>query len=686
MNNLPALFAPTSVAIIGVSENPNKIGSVIFENIKSAGYTGAIYPVNPKYTSLRGHQCYPSVSAIPHEVESVCIAVPAPLVLGVLTDAVKKPIKTVIIISSGFAEQGEEGKAREDELIQLCRKHNVRLLGPNCLGILSAVTRTNLSFTATSSQPGRIAVMSQSGAICTALLDAAAAHSIGFSHIASVGNQADISDLDLLDYYQNNPDVAVIVAYLEEVPSGIELFKKYSQYAQPKPFIVIKPGKSQEARKAMQSHTGSIANSLSTFHTAAAQFGIITVDSINELLITAVAFERQYTPKGNSVAIVTNAGGPGILATDVVAAHGLTIPELSIETRNALKTTLPNTASIHNPLDLGGDALAQRYEDALSTLQKDRNIDQILVILTPQFVTQIDETAKTILSYSTASNKPIFPVFLGGKYTSAGLEYFYDKKKVCYTSIEDAVIAMAQLGKFASWSQAHTSEESAWKQLQVPTNRKILLPKEKTTKVLPNTITEEFAKEFTLPLPPQKVCSNTEEALSFLTRHQKVVLKLLNDNNPHKTEKNGIVTNIHNPKKLINAWEKLYSGEPLIIQKQIDAEQELFIGVHKDSTGLGHLMILGKGGVETEVYKDLQSVLIPATTHWMLQQLARTKVSKTLVGFRNKPPLAVTAFIELLHNIQKLVISYPEITSIDCNPVLITEKGVFLVDIKIEVE
>jgi len=691
---LKTLFHAKSVAVVGVSDNPNKIGSVVLGNLIKAGYKGDVFVVNPKHKKLYGHTSYSSLKEIPKEVELVCIAVPARFVKNVVEESAQKKVKSIIIITSGFAESGEEGRKAEDEMVDICKNAGIRLLGPNCLGVIATEDKLNVSFAASNPIDGDIAFVSQSGAFCTSLLDISLPRNIGFSHIVSMGNKADISELDFIADLHKDKNVKVLAAYLEEVTDGLDFFKAYTTQENPRPFIVFKPGRTKAAKQAISSHTGSIAGSLSTFHTAAKQHGIVVTTSMRDLMNLMMGFSWSELPKGKRIAIVTNAGGPGIIATDEIVSSGLALAKLSEDTKQKLHEVLPSTASIHNPIDIGGDALADRYQNAINIVLKDPGVDIVLVILTPQFVTQIEETARFIVSTVKLSEKIIAPVFIGEKYAANGIRHLFDNKVAAFRDISDATIVLNEMANFAEWKKSLGDKQAIWDTIKKVNNRVSVAASGK--KSLNEEKIAEMLSSCDISIPNQKLCSTIEEARAFSDKYGKVVAKVSNALLAHKIDTKGVYTGIKTLEKLEEVWNKLIKFFPtgtvqILLQEQIKAKEELFIGIHRDGDkdvygkglGYGHVLIFGKGGIYSEIYEDFQYALVPVTEQVLLQRLADTKVSKILVGARSQNPLAVGKFVALLKKLQRLVITYPEITSMDLNPVIITEEDVYLVDVKI---
>jgi acetate---CoA ligase (ADP-forming) len=421
MKDLDAIFAPRSVAVVGASTIPGKVGHDIFVNILKGGYKGVLYPVNPNAEAIASVRAYPSIAEIPYALDLAMIIVPPKIAIQSVQEAIEKGVKGVVIVSAGFKEVGGEGLEIEKKIMAICRDSGVRLVGPNCLGVINPLgdVRLNASFSARMPKAGNVSFISQSGALCTAVLDFAGDRDFGFSKFISIGNKADVDEVDLLRYFQDDPDTEVIMIYVEELQRGqafIEIAREITGGDRPKPILVIKSGRTSAGARAAASHTGSLAGSEAVYDAIFAQSGIIRVETIDELFDFAIAFAyknenalgkmRRKVPHGNRVAIVTNAGGPGIVATDMTVVSGLELAEFSQETVEALESHLPVTANVHNPVDIIGDAAQDRYERALNTVIKDEGVDGALVILTPQSMTNAIGTAEAIVRIAQRSTSP----------------------------------------------------------------------------------------------------------------------------------------------------------------------------------------------------------------------------------------------------------------------------------------
>jgi acetyltransferase len=427
VKNIESIMNPRSIAVVGATNRPSSVGLAVFRNILDAGFEGVLYPVNLKAKSIQSVKAYPKLMDIPDEVDLAVIIVPAEIVCSVMEEAGQKGVKGAIVISAGFREVGGRGVELENCLKQAVRKYDIRLIGPNCLGVINnnQKVRMNASFATKTPKAGNLAFISQSGALCTAVLDYAEGRNIGFSKFVSFGNKADVNETDLLRYLKDDPDTEVILMYLEDITNGREFLETAREitWEAHKPMLAIKSGRSAEGARAAASHTGALVGSDDAYDAIFYQSGILRVEGVAELFNRAIAFAKQPIPKGNRIAIITNAGGPGIMATDAVVRHNLKIATLSEETKQKLKQELPPTANIENPVDVIGDATHQRYEAAIRYVLMDENVDGAIVILAPQAMTDVLETAEIVPRVIKGINKPVLCSFMGIVDVSKGIRY-----------------------------------------------------------------------------------------------------------------------------------------------------------------------------------------------------------------------------------------------------------------------
>ncbi len=697
-----SILFPKNIAIVGVSQEKDKIGRVIYDNVIEGGYAGKVYPVNPKYKDIDGKTCYPDLISIGGAVDTVCIVIPSQFVEGIIDDCIEKKVESVIIISAGFKETGSEGKELEERIWTKLKDAGIRLIGPNTLGIINNSINLNLSFARKNPGKGTTAFISQSGAFCTAILDMALRDNIGFSKVISIGNKADISENELIEYLQKDKDTESIAIYLEEFRDGKD-FVEIAQRAT-KPMIIIAPGSSQKAKEAISSHTGSLATSYDTTLTAIKKANVIKVESSEELFDTIKVIASGKMPKGKGVAIVTNAGGPGIMATDFTEKFGLTVAEIGEKTREKLSKFLPIQSNTNNPVDILGDALLDRYEYAINTLLEDVSVDAVVVILTPQLVTDITGVAKAIVDIQKQSSKPIFSCFLGGQDVEDGNKILRAYGLYVSNNIEDSMRLISMITNYQIEKNNHSIRRAS-DLLSKGRYRKAVAEelKEEIT-VLPDEIAEKIAKEVGIQLPAQIITANINDAITFASKHFPIVLKATSKDLTHKTDFKGVFLDIRTISELQEKFEKLSnniqkatgkSSPEILIQEMIEPKLEFFIGANreggidiykKEGLGFGHLMAIGQGGIYTEIYKDIEHILVPESVRNITNKLNSTKVVKIIDGYRGKSPLPKQKLIEMIDKVQRMLVTYPEIYSIDMNPIILTESRVVAVDIKIYIK
>ncbi|MBN1192462.1 MAG: CoA-binding protein, partial [Coriobacteriia bacterium] len=458
---LAEFFSPASIAVVGVSRDPDKVGHAVFANLLSGGFSGPIYPVNPSLCEILGHTTCPSLSDLPGPVDLAVVVVPAAAAPGVIAECGSLHIPAAIVISAGFRETGPDGAALERELVAAAREGGVRILGPNCLGLIATASGLNASFAPIMPSPGCISFLSQSGALGTAILDWAAGEGIGLSHFVSLGNKADISEVDLVQAWSQDPDTGVVVAYLEAITDGRAFVNSVAELVRRVPFIAITAGSSDAGARAVSSHTGSLAGSRAAYDAAFRKAGAIRAHTVQELFDFAEGFSRQPLPPGQGTVILTNAGGPAILATDACDEYGLKLAKLDVETVRALREVLPAAASVYNPVDILGDAPAERYADAARIILADKNTASLIVILTPQAMTEPEKTASSIAAAAREAAVTTLAVFMGDATVSKAMEIFREEGIPGYSFPERAVGTLAAMERYRAFRDAPPSQPAS---------------------------------------------------------------------------------------------------------------------------------------------------------------------------------------------------------------------------------
>ena len=698
------ILSPKSIAIVGVSNDLQKVGSVLLRNLLEGGYNGKVYPINPKYTELQGRQVFPNILAVNDDIDLVCISLPYQLVEEIVDQCIMKKVKTVLIISAGFSETGQEGRELEERIANKLKGARIRLIGPNCLGFINNKAKINLSFARSNPGDGNIAFISQSGAFCTAILDMAEESNSGFGYVISVGNKADINENELLPYFISNPLIKAIAIYLEEFSDGKE-FVSIAQRSK-KPILLIAPGSSEKSKQAISSHTGSLASSYDTVLAAVKKANLLLAENSEELYKLIELVDMGYMPKGKNVAVVSNAGGPGITAVDSAEREGLEIISLGEKTQQKLKRDLPVEASFENPVDVLGDAKSDRYASAIETVIEDVNTNSVVILLTPQLMTDIEGTANAIVEISKKTSKPLFACFLGGKEVKNGFKILTENKLPWFNDVQEAMHLISKLANFEQNKNLNKIVDSN-KFLRKTRNKKELfefVEGDEEIKVLPDDLAIKILNEFGIDTPKQIVTSSLEQARDFASTAFPVAIKASAQDLAHKTDHKGLYLDIRTISEFEKSFEELKetitkvtgnTSPEILIQEMVDSKIEFFIGANregdshiyeKEGIGFGHLVAIGKGGVYTEVYKDIKHVLIPETREKVNAILSETRVSMIIDGYRGKPKLAREKLLDLIMKIQSMLITYPEIVSMDINPVMLNESRAVVVDIKLYVK
>ncbi|MBT9439749.1 MAG: CoA-binding protein, partial [Desulfobacterales bacterium] len=630
MPNLDTIFSPQSVAVVGASTTPGKVGHDIFANILKGGYKGILYPVNPNAKSVLSVRAYPNILDIPDDVDVAIIILPPRVALKAIKEAIKKGVKGVVIVSAGFREVGGEGLEIENQIVAICKKAGVRVVGPNCLGVINPLSSVSLnaSFSRRMPKPGNISFISQSGALCAAVLDFAADRDFGFSKFISIGNKADVDELDLLRYMHDDKDTEVIMIYLEELKKGLEFVESVKEITsgdRPTPILVIKSGRTTAGARAAASHTGALAGSEAVYDAIFKQAGIIRVDSIDELFDYAIAFAyknksetgkfTRKVPGGNRVAIVTNAGGPGIVATDMTVSSGLKLAKFHEETIEALKSHLPLTANLHNPVDIIGDAAQDRYENALSSVIKDEDVDGALVILTPQSMTNALGTAEAIVRIDRCTHKPILCCFMGIFDVSSGVKYLQEHGIPVFKFPENTAKAFGALYRYSNWlNRQHLA------QFTLKHN------KEHAAEIIKNSLAAgktylseldglELLKCYGFNVLPAQIAKNENEAIEIAENMSfPVAMKIISPQIQHKSDAKGVILQLDSKEKVKQAFQKLIERakqfnpntviEGVLVQKMSQPGDEVILGVNRYPV-FGPLLMAGLGGIYVELFKDV---------------------------------------------------------------------------------
>jgi len=682
---LDTFFSPKSVAIIGASRDPDKLGYAVLNNIIRAGYTENLYPINPKADEILDLKAYASVLEVPDPIDLAVIVIPSRFVLQALEECGQKKIPSVVIITAGFREAGREGLEQELSLVKIAQKYDMRIIGPNCLGVINTNAPLNATFAAGMPQGGPIAFMSQSGALGTAVLDMAMAGHIGFSKFVSLGNKADVSEIDLMAAWGDDPDSRVILMYVEGVPDGQKFIRTAEAVTRKKPVVAIKSGVTASGSRAVSSHTGSLAGSEAAYKAAFNQAGIIRAQSMEALFDYARAFAYQPLLKGDRIAIVTNAGGPGILATDALERDKLQIPRLSPETTEKLTEYLPGAASAANPVDVLGDALADRYEVALRLVLDDPLVDGVLVIVTPQAMTEIEATAHAVGRMAQESDKPVLGCFMGESRIEAGIDVLWEYHVPNYPYPERAADALAAMRDYRK-----EQERRIFGIVPIDVDKKPV--RELFDRVfsegrvsIGDAEAWEVLKAYGFNVPRSRLASSPEEAVEIAEEFgYPVVMKIASPDILHKTDVGGVKINLRTPGDVRDAFDlMIYRAGRYVpgarvwgcqVQEMVRGGREVLLGMSRDPQ-FGPLVAFGLGGIYVEALKDVAFRIAPFSPREADEMIREIRAYRLLEGVRGEPPADHMAMVDALLRISQLVTDFPEIVELDINPLMVFEEG-----------
>jgi len=700
-DRLDAIFNPRSLAVLGVTRTPGTVPYDIFYNILASGYRGVLYPVAPGKRSISAVRAYRYITDIPDEVDLAVIVFPASVVDKALEQCGQKGIKAAIIISAGFREVGPEGAKRERRIREICDHYGIALIGPNCLGVINTDPKTllNASFARKMPPRGRIAFLSQSGALCTAVLDYARGKSIGFSKFVSFGNKAGVTEIDLLDYLHRDEQTDVILLYLEELRDGralIDAARRVTRGDNPKPILAIKAGRTPQGADAASSHTGSLAAEDAICEAVFREAGIIRVQSIEDLFNSAILLAYQPMPAGNRLAIVTNAGGPGVMATDAAVSAGLEMPPLTRRTTDRLRRALPASANIKNPVDVIGDARADRYVAALEAVLADPNVEQVLVILTPQSMTDIDDIARGIVRVHAGTDKPIACSFMGASDVASGVAILQAAHVPHYAMPEWACQAMADVQRVRRWRQQRPEEVNG--DLAVDREAAAAILEALPAGYLREDQALEVLKAYGFPVPEYRLCRSAEEAVAFAEQIGfPVVLRVVSPQIVHKFDVKGVALDLRDAEAVEEAYQGIMDNVArvrpnaevlgVICRPLIPAGHEVILGAKRDAV-FGPTLMFGLGGLFVAVFRDVTFALAPIDANTAARMVREIKAYSLLKGARGTEPADVQEIERCLLRLSRLVTDFPRIAELDINPLIVGRagEGAQVADVRIRLE
>ncbi|MBN1541125.1 acetate--CoA ligase family protein [candidate division KSB1 bacterium] len=697
LENLQKIFYPQSLAVIGANKVKGTVPHDILDNILKADFQGVVYPVSPRETFISSIKTYKYVVDIEDPVDLAILVFPSSVCHMALEQCGEKGIQAAIIISAGFKEVGENGLARERQLVEIAKRYGMSFIGPNCLGVINTDPRCNLdaSFARQMPEAGPIGFLSQSGALCTAVLDYAQAKHIGFSKFVSFGNKADINEIDLLYYLRDDPQTEVILIYLEEITDGPALIRAARDVIEGsgKPILALKSGRTAEGASAAASHTGSLAGSDEICEAAFKQAGIIRCADIEEMFNNAIALTYQPLPQNDRIAIITNAGGPGVLTTDSAIHEGLRLAQFSPETSALLRKSLPKTANTKNPVDVIGDARADRYNLAVSSALKDEGVDGVLVILTPQSMTDIDTIAREVCQVSSQFDKPIYASFMGEADVASGIDILQRNRIPHYILPESMCRAFAVAYRFA---QSRDRRRAPIANLQVDSKKATVILEKAVAaghKILHEHEAVRVLELYGLPTLPGALATSTPEAVAHADRiGYPVVLKIMSDQILHKYDIGGVHLNLHTDREVESAYGDILTAarthapeadiHGVWVTRMVEPGQEVILGLKRDRA-FGPVVLFGLGGLYVEVFKDVVFRVAPLFESDPEEMIREIRSYPILAGARGRESLDIVCIKECICRLAQLATEQPLVQELDINPLIVHNQGCFVTDAKI---
>jgi acetyltransferase len=699
---LKTLFSPQSVAVFGASERPDSVGQIVFQNMLESGFQGGLYPINPKSAEIQGKKAYACLADIGEPVDLVVIATPPQTVPGIIESCGAYGVKAAVIITAGFGEAGAEGAALEKDLLEAAQRHGIRLIGPNCLGIMRPSIGLNATFNKGGANTGNIAFVSQSGALCTAILDWAQRNDVGFSSVVSMGSSTDVDFGEILDYLVSDPQTHSILMYIEGIRNARRFMSALRAAARFKPVILVKVGRHAAGSKAAMSHTASLVGADDVFDAAVSRAGVIRVQTITQLFTAAKALSCGFRPVGNRLAIVTNGGGPGVMATDRAVDLGLSIATLSDQTITYLNDYLPSNWPHANPVDIIGDAQADRYHHAVKACLEDENVDGVLAILTPQAMTKPLESAQALIELANTHSKPLLACWMGDGQVATARTAFNEAHKPHFRTPEPAVEVFAHLS-------AYYRNQKLLMQVPGPTSHHIEADVESARLIIEGAMQERrtvlteieskaLLSAFHIPVAKTMVAHTPNEALLIAQQlGYPVAMKINSHDISHKSDAGGVLLNLDNAHEVRTAYQQILDNvrlarpdaqlngisiEPMVVKPN---GRELMIGVTTDPV-FGPVITFGAGGTTVEIMGD-RAVALPPLNNFLAKELIQgTRIAKMLGKFRNLPPANLNALEDMLLRVSEMVCELPLIEEMDINPLILDEHGALAADARVVVK
>ncbi|MAT43872.1 MAG: acyl-CoA synthetase [Anaerolineaceae bacterium] len=684
VKGLKPFFSASGIAIIGASAKPNKLSYGIVKNLTLYGYQGAIYPVNPGAKEILGLTCYPDIKNVPDPVELAVIVLPAGMILPVVKDCAERGIKAVTVISGGFKELGEEGQALENEVLDVIKQNGMRMVGPNCVGTMSLHTGLNTTFISGAPDVGGIGFLSQSGAVLGGVVDFVKDKGIGFAHFSSLGNEADVTETDMIEYLGDDPNTTVITAYVEQIREGQRFLEVVKNVSQQKPIVLLKAGRTAAGARAVSSHTGSLAGSHAAYQAAFKQGGVVEVQSVNDLFDVSQAFALQHLPQGKRVVILTNSGGPAALTSDSLAMNGLEMADLDPKTIEYLRSKMNPSAQVTNPIDMLGGAEPQDYEVALLAVIADPNVDIIVPILVPQSLVNPVEVAQKISEAAATTQKTVISCFMGDAMVAEPRRVLHKNKVPMVVYPESIGTILGAMLRYKTCLDQPQESAPVFADIQRETANKLI----KTAAELPSlgeAETRPLLAAYGIPVVAGGFAKTAEDAARLADQiGYPVVMKIVSPQILHKSDVGGIRLNLNRTQEVVEVFQDMMEQislavpeailEGVLIEKMAPKGQEVIVGMRRDP-GFGPMMMFGMGGIFVELFKDVAFKVAPITRLDALDMIQSTKAGTLLAGYRGMPETDINAVVDMILRLSVLALDYPQIGEIEINPLVVFPKG-----------
>ena len=693
---LDPILAPRTIAVIGASRAPNTIGHQILANLVTYGFTGTVYPVHPHAPAVHAMKAWPSVSALPEVVDMAVVCVPKGAVPGVAEECGRRGVRGLVVISAGFREVGGAGVAREQELVAICQRHGMRLVGPNCMGVLNADPAVSMNATFAPSMPpfGHAGFVSQSGAMGLSVLDYAQEYGIGIAQFVSMGNKPDVSGNDLLLHWEHDPAIGVLLMYVENFGNPRRFLEIARRVTRVKPIIVVKSGRSRTGARAASSHTGALAASDTAIDALLSQAGVLRAESVEELFDLAMAFGGQPLPRSRRVAVVTNSGGPGIIAADALEARGMTVAELDPVTVTRLKPLFPEEASLRNPLDMIASATPPGYRSALDALLADPGVDGVMSIFVPPLGVRQEDVAEAIVAAKAGHpDKPVLAVLMGRQGLPQGKAELHAVKIPAYIFPESAARALSAMCRHREWTERPAPQPEALPVERARADRVVALARARGATRLDELEALELLAAYGIPTAGAVLARSADQAVRAATRFGfPVVMKIVAPAIIHKSDVGGVQVGIGSVDEAYAAWDRIMAGARaahpdatitgVLVQAMVQGGRELIVGMSRDPS-VGALLMFGLGGTLVEVLGDVVFRLAPIHRLEARDMLAGIRGVRLLGAVRGAPPADLAALEDILLRVSQLATDFPEIREIDLNPVLAFADGARAVDARV---